>query len=119
MRSSDDHRVEEFQLLAHTRRKRLVVLLAILPASISTTTRLLAELITVFETGDNPRHIDAKAYSHINSSFAKSHLGPLEDGGVIVRDGPEIRPGPAFWRYALLAIIHESLTHLTLPTQVE
>lgn len=102
---SDQYRVREFQILRERRRKWMILLVGLTRGA--TTVRFIAELLAVLESGDRPRALDATVYNHVSSSLAKSHLEPLIEEGVIVRDGAEIEPGPAYTKYLTLALAHE------------
>lgn len=87
-----------FFLLSRRRRRAVVYTVAMSPRN-QVSLRQLAEIICSLEADAEQDSVPTRQVTNVRTNLKRSHLPPLEDGGVITRESNDsdlLRPGPAF-----------------------
>lgn len=103
---SDAPAVDElFDLLGHSRRRAILLVVALAPAD-GVSLRTIAETIYGVEHDITPTQAPTRTVTNLRSNLTRSHLDPLEAGGLIsVGPHDRLAAGPAFG-HALWVIAH-------------
>lgn len=109
---SDAPSVDElFDMLSHSRRRAILLVVALAPAD-GVRLRTIAETIYGVEHDITPTRAPSREVTNLRSNLTRSHLDRLEAGGLITV-GPRDRlaAGPAFGRaMRVIALAHAEVS---------
>lgn len=103
---SDAPSVDElFDLLGHSRRRAILLVVALAPAD-GVSLRTVAETIYGVEHDITPTRAPSRAVTNLRTNLTRSHLDRLEAGGLITINAQDrLAAGPAFG-HVLCVIAH-------------